>query len=48
MIASTIPTGGLKRTYPVYVTVMLFSIIVGSAVIGVPLFGFLYGYTWFD
>lgn len=48
MLASTVPTDGLTRTYPVYVTVMLFSIIVGSAVIGVPLFGFLYGYTWFD
>uniref|UniRef100_UPI000A36406E acyl-CoA desaturase n=1 Tax=Nitrospira cf. moscoviensis SBR1015 TaxID=96242 RepID=UPI000A36406E len=48
MIESTAPTGGLTRTYPVYVTVMLFSIIVGSAVIGVPLFGFLYGYSWFD
>jgi stearoyl-CoA desaturase (delta-9 desaturase) len=48
MIASTVPTDGLTRTYPIYVTVMLFGIIVGSAVIGVPLFGFLYGYTWFD
>ncbi len=38
----------LKRTYRVYITVWLFSAIVGSALIGVPLFGYVYGYTWLD
>lgn len=38
----------LKRTYRVYITVLLFSVIAGSALIGVPLFGFAYGYTWLD
>jgi stearoyl-CoA desaturase (delta-9 desaturase) len=38
----------LKLTYPVYVTVLLFGVIVGSALIGVPAFGLVYGYTWLD
>jgi stearoyl-CoA desaturase (delta-9 desaturase) len=38
----------LKRTYPVYVTVLLFGLIAVSAFIGVPLFGYVYGYTWLD
>ncbi|MDF0667902.1 MAG: fatty acid desaturase [Nitrospira sp.] len=38
----------LRRTYPVYVTVFLFSLIVASALIGVPAFGIVYGYTWVD
>jgi stearoyl-CoA desaturase (delta-9 desaturase) len=38
----------LKRTYPIYVTVALFSLIAGSGLIAVPLFGFIYGYTWVD
>ncbi|MDX2251271.1 MAG: fatty acid desaturase [Nitrospira sp.] len=58
--ASTVPTidpakiappsagPGLRRTFPLYVTILLFSAVVASAVIGVPLFGFLYGYTWLD
>jgi stearoyl-CoA desaturase (delta-9 desaturase) len=39
---------GLRRTFPLYVTILLFSAVVASAVVGVPLFGFLYGYTWLD
>lgn len=27
---------------------LLFALVVGSAVIGVPAFGFIYGYTWLD
>ncbi len=38
----------LKRTDRVYIRVLLFSVITGSALIGVPLFGFAYGYTWLD
>ena len=48
MLAPASPAIRLKRTYPVYVTVLLFSLIAGSALIGVPLFGFVYGYTWLD
>jgi len=36
------------RVYPQYVTIILFCLVVGSAVIGVPAFGYLYGYTWLD
>ena len=39
---------GLRRTFPLHVTILLFSAVVASAVVGVPLFGFLYGYTWLD
>jgi stearoyl-CoA desaturase (delta-9 desaturase) len=39
---------GLRRTFPLYVTILLFSAVVATAVVGVPLFGFLYGYTWLD
>ena len=38
----------LRRTYPIYVTVVLFTLVVGSALIGVPAFAFVYGYTWLD
>ena len=31
-----------------YFAIMLFSIISVATVIGVPLFGYLYGYTWLD
>jgi stearoyl-CoA desaturase (delta-9 desaturase) len=48
MTASTVSAIKLKRTYPVYVTVLLFSLIAMSALIGVPLFGYIYGYTWLD
>lgn len=39
---------GPRRKYPPYVTMLLFALVVGSAVIGVPAFGFIYGYTWLD
>jgi stearoyl-CoA desaturase (Delta-9 desaturase) len=38
----------LRRAYPNYATAILFSLISGGAVIGVPLFGFSYGYSWLD
>lgn len=38
----------LKRTHRVYITVLLFSVIVVSDLIGVSLFSFVYGYSWFD
>ncbi|MDH4082048.1 MAG: fatty acid desaturase [Nitrospira sp.] len=38
----------LKRTYPVYVTMFLFGIVTLSALIGVPAYGILVGYTWLD
>ena len=47
-IEPTGPIAGLRRTYPIYVTMLLFGLVTASAVIGVPLFGFLYGYTWLD
>jgi len=39
---------GLRRTFPLLITILLFSAIVASAMIGVPLYGWLYGYTWVD
>ncbi|MBI3357660.1 MAG: fatty acid desaturase [Nitrospirae bacterium] len=42
------PLTGLRRTYPVYMTKLLFSLITVSALIGVPTFAFVYGYTWLD
>lgn len=38
----------LKRTYPVYVTKLLFGLVTISAVIGVPAYGLVLGYTWLD
>lgn len=38
----------LKRTYRLSITVFLFTLIVGSALIGVPAFGLVYGYTWVE
>lgn len=37
-----------KHTSPSYPTILLFGVIVVSALIGVPLFSFTYGYTWLD
>lgn len=48
MTPSSQSVSELKRTYPVYVTVFLFCLIVGSALIGVPAFGIVHGYTWVD
>lgn len=38
----------LHRTFPVYVTMFLFGIVTLSALIGVPAYGILIGYTWLD
>ena len=38
----------LNRTFPVYVTVFLFGTVTLSALIGVPAYGILIGYTWLD
>ena len=38
----------LKRTYPVYITKLLFGLVTLSAVLGVPAYGLLVGYTWLD
>jgi stearoyl-CoA desaturase (delta-9 desaturase) len=48
MTASADSAVNLKRTYPIYVTIVLFGIIAGSGLIAVPLFGLVYGYTWLD
>jgi stearoyl-CoA desaturase (delta-9 desaturase) len=48
MTASADYAINLKRTYPIYVTVALFSLIAGAGLIAVPLFGLVYGYTWLD
>lgn len=42
------PTSAFKPVHLKYATALLFGLIVCSAVIGVPTFGYLYGYTWLD
>jgi hypothetical protein len=37
-----------RRAYPDYMTMMVFSLITSSALIGVPAFALVYGYTWLD
>jgi len=39
---------GLRRAYPDYTAMILFSLITVGALIGVPAFAILYGYTWLD
>ncbi|MCP9450262.1 MAG: fatty acid desaturase, partial [Nitrospira sp.] len=39
---------GPRRAYPQFATVFLFCLIVAATVIGVPLFGYLYGYSRLD
>lgn len=48
MVGLEPPAIGPRRVYPQYITVVLFSLVVGAAVIGVPAFGFFYGYTRLD
>ena len=43
-----VPSQDLRRAYPNYATTILFSLISIGALIGVPLFGFSYGYSWVD
>lgn len=42
------PSDDLRRAYPNYATTILFSLITIGALIGVPLYGFTYGYSWLD
>jgi stearoyl-CoA desaturase (Delta-9 desaturase) len=48
MFNTDVPSHDLRRAYPDYVTTILFSLISIGALIGVPLFGFSYGYSWVD
>ena len=48
MLNADVPSHDLRRAYPDYVTTILFSLISIVALIGVPLFGFSYGYSWLD
>ena len=45
---STAPSTDLGRTYPNYVTIVLFALVCATALVGVPVFGYLYGYSWVD
>ena len=48
MLNANVPSHDLRRAYPNYATTILFSLISIGALIGVPLFGFSYGYSWLD
>jgi len=48
MLDTAAPTADLRRSHPNYATAILFSLVTCGALIGVPAFGFLYGYTWLD
>lgn len=48
MIDQTIASRGTKRAYPNYATAILFGLVSGGALIGVPAFGYFYGYSWLD
>ena len=48
MLNADVTPNDLRRAYPNYATTILFSLISIGALIGVPLFGFLYGYGWLD
>jgi stearoyl-CoA desaturase (Delta-9 desaturase) len=48
MLDTASPTADLRRNHQNYATAILFTLITCGAVIGVPAFGFLYGYTWLD
>ena len=41
-------TSRVTRTYPNYMTALLFGLVCVCAIVGVPLYGTLYGYTWLD
>jgi stearoyl-CoA desaturase (Delta-9 desaturase) len=47
MQAST-SSSSLGRAYPNYATILLFGLVTCGALIGVPTFAYLYGYTWVD
>lgn len=44
----TISSQDIRRAHPNYMTTILFSLVAGGALIGVPVFGLAYGYTWLD
>lgn len=48
MIDQTTASRGTKRAYPNYATAILFGLVSGGALIGVPAFGYFYGYSWLD
>ena len=48
MVNAAVPTDDLRRAYPNYATAILFGLISIGALIGVPLYGFFYGYSWID
>jgi len=48
MLNAAVPTDDLRRAYPNYATAILFGLISIGALIGVPLYGFFYGYSWMD
>jgi stearoyl-CoA desaturase (delta-9 desaturase) len=48
MVNAAVPTDDLRRAYPNYATAILFGLISIGALIGVPLYGFFYGYSWMD
>ena len=48
MIDHTTASRGTKRAYPNYATAILFGLVSGGALIGVPAFGYFYGYSWLD
>jgi stearoyl-CoA desaturase (delta-9 desaturase) len=45
---SLMATSHFKRAHPKYWTAVLFGVIVCSALIGTPTFGYVYGYSWLD
>ncbi|MDQ1290945.1 MAG: Stearoyl-CoA 9-desaturase, partial [Nitrospirota bacterium] len=42
------PTPAIQRAVPNYLTTALFAIVTAVALIGVPAFGYFYGYSWVD
>ena len=48
MTNTSVPPRDLRRACPNYVTAILFGSVTCGALIGVPVFGYLYGYSWLD
>ncbi len=48
MTSAVLSPTGPRRAFPPYITILLFSLVTAGALIGVPAFGFIYGYTWLD
>ena len=47
-LMSNLPTPAIQPAAPNYLTTALFSLVSAVAVIGVPVFGYVYGYSWLD